>query len=142
MIAKSDSNKEANAHTKQTKATLMTKRQKLKVLQNNDLNKTPQQPRIKSAAQRAKTYIMQSGLGLHHPDKNNNKNKPQQLLDPKLDLDSPEMKFGRSLASSEASGRHKSVNKLKFYLKARCDIANEHGGFSELDLMKLWKVSI
>ena len=111
-----------------------SKRQKLKALQTNDLNKLPQQPRIKSAAQRAKAYILQSGLG-------SGKQKPKDLLDPSLDLDSPEVKFGRSLASSDANGRHKSVNKLKFYLKARCDTTNENGGFSELDFMKLWKVS-
>ena len=53
----------------------ISKRQKLKSLQSNDLNKLPQQPRIKSAAQRAKTDILQSGLGLKAPTE---KNKPQQ----------------------------------------------------------------
>ena len=129
MIAKSSSLK--NVSTKST----TTKRQKIKALQTNDLNKLPQQPRIKSSEQRSKIDIVQSGLGGYNK-------KPQELLNPVLDLDAPEIKFGRSLASSDTVGRHKAVNKLKFYLKARSDISNENGGFSELDLMKLWKVSL
>lgn len=108
-----------------------TKRQKIKALQKNELNKSQQQPRIKSTAARTRGYIIESGL--------TSKLKPQDLLNPELDLNSPEIKFGRALGSSEARARHRAVNALQLYLKARVDIENEDGGLSELDLMKLWK---
>lgn len=127
----------SNPKTQNKSGNNISKRQKLKLLQQNELNKFPQQPRIKSAEKRAKADILQSGLGLK-PETDPTKLK-NGILDPKLDLDSPELKFGRSLASSDAAGRHKSVNQLRFYLKARCGITNESGGLSQLDLMKLWK---
>ena len=53
---------------------------------------------------------------------------------------SPEVKFGRMLGGTEQRARHKAVKMLRHYLKQRVDIASG-AGISELDLMKLWKVS-
>ena len=112
-----------------------------------------QQPRIKSAASRAKAYINYAGLndddqdndGKRTSDKQKKKGsttkKVQDMLDPELDLNSPEVKFGRMLGGTEQRVRHKAVKMLRHYLKQRVDIASG-AGISELDLMKLWKVSV
>ena len=94
--------------------------------------KWQQQPRIKSASARAKAYINYAGLS----DK---ENKKSSYLDPTLDLNSPEVKFGRMLGSTDQRKRHEAVKMLQMYLRARSDYSGE--GISELDLMKLWKVS-
>lgn len=106
-----------------------------------------QQPRIKSAASRARGYINYAGLN-DDDDQDDGKNKKkgsttrkaQEMLDPELDLNSPEVKFGRMLGGTEQRVRHKAVKMLRHYLTQRVDIANG-AGISELDLMKLWKVS-
>ena len=67
--------------------------------------------------------------------------KVEDMLDPELDLNSPEVKFGRMLGGTEQRVRHKAVKMLRHYLKQRADIATG-AGISELDLMKLWKVSV
>lgn len=107
----------------------LTNRQKRKKL--NEKNKWPQHPKIQSMDQRAKAYIRVAGLGTSKATK--------ETIDPKLDLMSPEVKFGRLLGGTDQRKRHAGVNKLKAYLKARCDINNEAGGLSEIDLLKLWK---
>jgi hypothetical protein len=107
----------------------LTNRQKRKKL--NEKNKWPQHPKIQSMDQRAKAYIRVAGLG--------SSTKAKETIDPKLDLMSAEVKFGRLLGGTDQRKRHAAVNKLKAYLRARCDIQNENGGISELDLLKLWK---
>ncbi|KAL3931485.1 MAG: hypothetical protein SGBAC_011290 [Bacillariaceae sp.] len=107
----------------------MTNRQKRKKL--NEKNKWPQHPKIQSMDQRAKAYIRVAGFG--------STSKTKETIDPKLDLMSPEVKFGCLLGGTDQRKRHAAVNKLKEYLRARCDIDNENGGISELDLLKLWK---
>ncbi len=62
-------------------------------------------------------------------------------LDPHLDLDSPEVKFGRLLGGTDQRSRHAAVKLLRAYLRGRTDFANGGVGLSELDLLKLWKVS-
>jgi hypothetical protein len=105
----------------------LSKRQRRK--QPNDKQLWPQHPKIQSMEARSKAYIRVAGLGT----------SKKEAVDPKLDLLSPEVKFGRLLGGTDQRKRHAAVNKLKAYLKARCDISNEHGGISEMDLMKLWK---
>lgn len=107
----------------------LTNRQKRKKL--NEKNKWPQHPKIQSMDQRARAYIRVAGFGTSKVQK--------ESIDPKLDLMSPEVKFGRLLGGTDQRKRHAAVNKLKAYLRARCDINNEGGGISELDLLKLWK---
>jgi hypothetical protein len=63
-------------------------------------------------------------------------------LDPHLDLDSPEVKFGRLLGGTDQRSRHAAVKMLRAYLRSRSDFANGGVGLSELDLLKLWKVSV
>ena len=92
--------------------------------------KWQQQPRIKSASARAKAYITYAGLS----DKENAK---QKTIDPTLDLNSAEVKFGRMLGSTDQRKRHQAVKMLQQYLRARSDYNGE--GISELDLLKLWK---
>ena len=91
-------------------------------------------PRISSVEDRARLAIVEAGL-------KENKTKPTKPLDISLDLDSPEMKFGKVLAGSDVKARHKGVKKLKSYIENRCkvDENNKETGMSELDLMKLWK---
>lgn len=123
-----------------------TKRQRRKDLQkNSDKNKwLIQHPKIQSMDRREQIYIKDAGLNETKAEKR------QAPIDPKLDLMSPEVKFGRILAGTDQRKRHAAVKKLKAYLKARCDIAevidsdnaddeNKSGGISELDLLKLWK---
>lgn len=123
-----------------------TKRQRRKDLQHgSDKNKwLIQHPKIQSMDRREQIYIKDAGLNETKAEKR------QAPIDPKLDLMSPEVKFGRLLAGTDQRKRHAAVKKLKAYLKARCDIsevidgdgsgaANISGGISELDLLKLWK---
>ena len=124
-----------------------TKRQRRKDLQNNsDKNKwLIQHPKIQSMNRREQIYIKDAGLNETKAEKR------QAPIDPKLDLMSPEVKFGRILAGTDQRKRHAAVKKLKQYLKARCDISKVidgegtsgdktgSGGISELDLLKLWK---
>lgn len=132
----------------------MSKRQR-RAQGSNPSTTWQQQPRIKSAASRARAYINYAGLNdddddNHHDDgntttkskkkKGSTTRKVQEMLDPELDLNSPEVKFGRMLGGTEQRVRHKAVKMLRHYLTQRVDIANG-AGISELDLMKLWKVS-
>ena len=66
----------------------------------------------------------------------------RESLDPHLDLDSPEVKFGRLLGGTDQRSRHAAVKMLRAYLRGRTDFANGGVGLSELDLLKLWKVSV
>lgn len=113
----------------------MTKRQRRKQ-GPNPTNTWQQQPSIKSPAARARAYVLDAGL---HQSKDAKKTKTD-VLDPTLDLNSPEVKFGRMLGGTDQRSRHKAVAKLRDYLRARCDLRNVNGGISELDMMKLWKV--
>ncbi len=132
----------------------------------NPSNTWQQQPRIKSSAARARAYITYAGLNDDKEDdggvksgkttdregKKNieessiNKNDNfvtikfgSAMLDPKLDLLSPEVKFGRMLGGTDQRSRHRAVKALKEYLRARADL-NSGSGISEMDLLKLWKV--
>jgi len=107
----------------------MTKRHRRK--QVNETHKWPQHPKIQNMDVRNKAYIRVAGLG--------SSTKKKEPMDPKLDLMSPEVKFGRLLGSTDQRKRHAAVQKLKAYLKARCDIQTENNGISEMDLLKLWK---
>ena len=135
----------------------MSKRQR-RAQGSNPSTTWQQQPRIKSAASRARAYINYAGLNddddtnndgnkrTKKGSKNNNKKeankkKVEEMLDPQLDLNSPEVKFGRMLGGTEQRVRHKAVKMLRHYLRQRADIATG-AGISELDLMKLWKVSM
>ena len=118
----------------------MTKRQR-RMQGPNPANTWQQQPNIKSSEARAKAYLLDAGLYQGSKSSSSKKLKAEDLLDPKLDLNSPEVKFGRMLGGTDQRARHKAVAKLRSYLKARCDIRNVEGGVSELDMMKLWKVS-
>jgi hypothetical protein len=109
---------------------LLTKRQRRK--QTNDTHAWPQHPKITSPAARARAYIRTAGL-------NAGKKTTSESLDPQIDLQSPQVKFGRLLGATDQRVRHNAVIQLSAYLKARCDINNEAGGLSELDLLKLWK---
>lgn len=112
-----------------------------------------QQPRIKSAASRARAYVNYAGLNDDDDETKNNdgkrtkkgnttkKKQVEEMLNPELDLNSPEVKFGRMLGGTEQRVRHKAVKMLRHYLRQRADIATG-AGISELDLMKLWKVSV
>ncbi len=126
----------------------MSKRQR-RAQGSNPSTTWQQQPRIKSAASRARAYINYAGLNDDDDADGNTKTKKkkgsttrkvQEMLDPELDLNSPEVKFGRMLGGTEQRVRHKAVKMLRHYLTQRVDIANG-AGISELDLMKLWKVS-
>lgn len=129
MTAEAAAGTAPGQNPKDEKMKNMTKRQKRK--QDNEKNKWPQHPKIQDMDVRSKAYIRVAGLG--------SSSRQKEKIDPKLDLMSPEVKFGRLLASTDQRKRHLAVQKLKEYLKARCDINNENGGFSELDLLKLWK---
>jgi hypothetical protein len=119
--------KDSKVREKQQKK--MTKREKRKTV--NETNKWPQHPKIQDMEVRSKAYVRVAGLGAS--------TKKKESVDPKLDLMSPEVKFGRLLGSTDQRKRHVAVQKLKAYLTARCDIHNENGGLSEMDLLKLWK---
>ena len=143
-------NTESTMTSADTKA--ISKRQR-RAQGSNPSTTWQQQPRIKSAASRARGYINYAGLNDNddHPTddgkskkkkkKGSTTRKVQEMLDPELDLNSPEVKFGRMLGGTEQRARHKAVKMLRHYLTQRVDIANG-AGLSELDLMKLWKVSV
>merc|ERR1711862_20494 len=93
-------------------------------------------PHIKDMEKREKAYLFDANI---HPkqqqkSKNNNKNKSalEESMNPELEFDSPELKFGRYLGSSCEKTRHKSLIALQNYLKERC----VKYGFTELDLLK------
>jgi hypothetical protein len=106
----------------------LSKRQRRKHV--NPSNTWPQQPKIQSPAARVKANLRVAGLS---------SSSSAAALDPALDLHSPEMRFGRFLADPQQRIRHQAVIGLRTYLKHRCDIHNDDGGVSELDLLKLWK---
>jgi len=126
-----------------TKAVIVTtKRQRrLQMQKHSEKNKwLVQHPKIQSMERREKIYVKDAGLNETKAEKR------QTPIDPKLDLMSPEVKFGRMLAGTDQRKRHAAVKKLKAYLKARCDIGevgsssnSNDSGISELDLLKLWK---
>jgi hypothetical protein len=117
---------------KQKEQDQLTKRQRRK--QPNDEHLWPQHPKIQSPAGRARAYLRTAGLYA-----GGSKNKTLESIDPAIDLNSPQIKFGRLLGATDQRVRHEAVLQLSAYLKARCDINNETGGLSELDLLKLWK---
>jgi hypothetical protein len=117
---------------KQKEQDQLTKRQRRK--QPNDEHLWPQHPKIQSPAGRARAYLRTAGLYA-----GGSKNKTLESIDPAIDLNSPQIKFGRLLGATDQRVRHEAVLQLSAYLKARCDISNETGGLSELDLLKLWK---
>lgn len=129
MVEENNKKRKVNVASGERSEKRLTNRQKRKKL--NEKNKWPQHPKIQSMDQRAKAYIRVAGLG--------SITKAKEIIDPTLDLMSPEVKFGRLLGGTDQRKRHAAVNKLKAYLRARCDIQNEKGGISELDLLKLWK---
>ena len=130
----------------------MSKRQR-RAQGSNPSTTWQQQPRIKSAASRARAYINYAGLNDDDDTQNDGKRtndkkkegktkkKVEEMLNPELDLNSAEVKFGRLLGGTEQRMRHKAVKMLRQYLKQRVDISTG-AGMSELDLMKLWKVSV
>jgi hypothetical protein len=121
-----------DAEKKKTKETKeLTKRARRS--QPNDQHKWPQHPKIQSMAARNKAYIRVAGVGAA------SSSSKASVIDPALDLLSPEVKFGRLLGGTDQRKRHAAVHKLKAYLTSRCDINNDNGGISEMDLMKLWK---
>lgn len=119
------------AMTVETKEMKETKRARRK-LGAHPSQLWPQMPKIQSATARANAYLKVAGLSTKIA---------APPLDPQLDLmNSPEIKFGRLLASTEQRVRHEAVRRLHEYLKARCALDNEEGvGLSEMDLLKLWK---
>ena len=117
------------AHKKKDEKPL-TKRQRRKHV--NPSNTWPQQPKIQCPASRAKANLRVAGLA------GNNNTLSTTTLDPTLDLNSPEVRFGRYLGAPEQRKRHAAVTQLQSYLKQRCDIHNS-SGISEMDLLKLWK---
>mmetsp|Transcript_2704 Transcript_2704/g.2956 ORF Transcript_2704/g.2956 Transcript_2704/m.2956 type:complete len:730 (-) Transcript_2704:817-3006(-) len=143
--AKSKKDKQAvSKPTITTKAFIVTatKRQRrLKAQKHSEKNKwLIQHPKIQSMERREQIYVKDAGLNETKAEKR------QTPIDPKLDLMSPEVKFGRMLAGTDQRKRHAAVKKLKAYLKARCDIGEvgssrniNESGISELDLLKLWK---
>ena len=106
-----------------------SKRQRRKHV--NPSNTWPQQPKIQSAEARAKANLRVAGLST-------TTTTPTTVLDPKLDLHSPEVRFCRYLGAPEQRKRHLAVTNLQTYLKKRCDI-DSTTGISEMDLLKLWK---
>jgi hypothetical protein len=141
-------NKKKNATT--TTTLYQSKRQR-RAAGPNPSNTWQQQPKIKSAGARARAYIKYAGLAneQNYSINNNNKNTSTttttattaHLLDPQLELDSPEIKFGRLLGGTDQRTRHGAVQMLRAYLSSRSDFSIGGLGLSELDLLKLWKVS-
>jgi hypothetical protein len=149
---------------------LLSKRQR-RAAGPNPSNTWQQQPRIKSANARARAYVSYAGLaddddgedrrrkgadasapssasasagglvGKGRPTSSAAASSLRDSLDPHLDLDSPEIKFGRLLGGTDQRSRHAAVKMLRSYLRSRSDHSNGGVGLSELDLLKLWKVS-
>jgi len=119
----------------------MTKRKRRSI--PNPVNKWVQHPKITSPAARARAYLVDAGLyeskSASSSPGTKKKVTHKDILDPKLDLHSPEVKFGKMIGGTTELQRHKAIQMLKSYFQARCDIGNVDGGISELDLMKLWK---
>lgn len=86
-----------------------TKRQRRKDLQkDSDKNKwLIQHPKIQSMERREQIYIKDAGLNETKAE------KLQKPIDPKLDLMSPEVKFGRILAGTDQRKRHAAVKKAE-----------------------------
>jgi len=139
------------------KATIHQSKRQRRAAGPNPTNTWQQQPKIKSASARAKGYINYAGLAdeqNYSIINNNNNNKSSNnnsnnkatmttatsLLDPQLELDSPEIKFGRLLGGTDQRSRHGAVKMLRAYLSSRADFTLGGMGLSELDLLKLWKV--
>jgi len=126
---------------KTTSKPTVTKRQKIKSLQKSDLNRWPQQPNIKDPSRRAKAYLTVANLASPSSSSTSNtspkKKKVVAPLSVDIDLNAPEIKFGRLVGSNDVRKRHDAIYKLEVYLKERCRVDNE--GLSELDLLKLWK---
>ena len=105
----------------------------------NPSNTWPQMPKVQSMEARAKAYLRVAGLG----NKSSSSSSSLPVLDPELDLNSPEVRFGRLLGSTDQRVRHKAVAQLELYLQSRCSMENNNnnkgGGLTELDLLKLWK---
>jgi hypothetical protein len=135
-----------------TTMTLYQSKRQRRAAGPNPSNTWQQQPKIKSAGARAKAYIKYAGLAntQNYSIINNNNNSntsttatsSAQLLDPQLELDSPEIKFGRLLGGTDQRTRHGAVQMLRAYLSSRADFTIGGLGLSELDLLKLWKVSV
>ena len=133
-----------------TTMTLYQSKRQRRAAGPNPSNTWQQQPKIKSAGARAKAYIKYAGLAnkQNYSVINNNNTSTTatattsaQLLDPQLELDSPEIKFGRLLGGTDQRTRHGAVQMLRAYLSSRADFTIGGLGLSELDLLKLWKVS-
>ena len=138
------------------KATIHQSKRQRRAAGPNPTNTWQQQPKIKSASARAKGYINYAGLAdeqnysiINYNNNNNSNNNSNNkatmatatsLLDPQLELDSPEIKFGRLLGGTDQRSRHGAVRMLRAYLSSRADFTLGGMGLSELDLLKLWKV--
>jgi hypothetical protein len=138
--------KKKNATT--TTTTLYQSKRQRRASGPNPSNTWQQQPKIKSAGARARAYIKYAGLAneQNYSIINNNTSTSTtatsaQLLDPQLEFDSPEIKFGRLLGGTDQRTRHGAVQMLRAYLSSRADFTIGGLGLSELDLLKLWKVS-
>jgi hypothetical protein len=153
------SNQENKPMAQVKKRPSLSKRQR-RAAGPNPSNTWQQQPRIKSAGARARAYISYAGLAddggcgdnveggktssssSSIPPPASSSSSLRDALDPHLDLDSPEVKFGRLLGGTDQRSRHAAVKMLRAYLRGRTDFANGGVGLSELDLLKLWKVSV
>ena len=131
------SNNEQRARSEGSTQQKLSKRQR-RALGSNPSTSWQQAPRIKSAGARAKAYLNYAGLA---DNTNTNNSKIEQLLNPDISLHSPEVKFGKLLGGTDERSRHMAVKMLREYLRARSDHSNGGIGLSELDLLKLWKVS-
>ena len=154
---------ESNSNSNSTKPPTLSKRQR-RALGSNPSTTWQQQPRIKSAGARNRAYISYAGLNDEEEGRKKvsahatttttttattatvvtseaRRKAHEELLDPKLDLHSPEVKFGRLLGGTDQRSRHGAVKMLREYLRARSDISSGDG-LSELDLLKLWKVRL
>ena len=156
----------SNSNSNSTKPPTLSKRQR-RALGSNPSTTWQQQPRIKSAGARNRAYISYAGLNDEEEGRKKvsahatnattttttatttatvvtseaRRKAHEELLDPKLDLHSPEVKFGRLLGGTDQRSRHGAVKMLREYLRARSDISSGDG-LSELDLLKLWKVRL
>ena len=118
--------------------TKKTKRQHIKELKHSKKNKwVSSHPHMKSMEKRENAYLFDANI---HPKQSKKiETDKQQMLNPEVEFDSPELKFGRFLGSSCEKTRHKSVAALQNYLRERCNSKTTHGGFTELEMLKCWK---